>query len=290
MSSLAQVIAFLAPYEFSPTVLLVCGCAALAFHRGRRGIAVRRGRALAFWLGLGLIYAVLQTHFDYYAQHMFFMHRLQHLVLHHVGPFLIAVAAPADVLGAGVPRVVHRYIVVPLRHNRSTHLLYRAIQQPLVAALLFVGLIEFWLIPNVHFYAMLNVPLYDTMNWGMAVDGLLFWWMVFNLRAPDSSDARHYGGRILLLFLVMFPQIVIGAHIALSHRDLYAVYAVCGRIWPLSAQVDQQLGGLITWIPSAMMSIAGALVLMHRWATRGSEAAVVEAAPMTGGGACRNAI
>ena len=119
---------------------------------------------------------------------------------------------------------------------------------------------------------MLNVPLYNAMNWGMAIDGLLFWWMLFNRRHAGSSDERHFGGRILVLFLIMVPQIIIGAFIALSDHDLFAVYAVCGRAWPTSAHVDQQIGGLVTWIPAAMMSIAGALVLLRRWmGTRRSE-------------------
>jgi putative membrane protein len=287
VTSLEQILWFLAPYEFSPTVLAVCALSALLYYRGRRGASGGGGRAPAFWLGLALMYGALQTHYDYYAQHMFFLHRLQHLVLHHLAPFLIAVAAPSGTLAAGLPPAVRRDFVTPLYKTPALNHFYRAIQQPLVAALLFVGLIYLWLIPGVHFLAMLNVPLYDAMNWSMALDGLLFWWMVFNLRAPNSSDAHHYGGRILLLFLVMLPQIVIGAHIALSHHDLYAVYAVCGRIWPLSAQVDQQIGGLITWIPSAMMSIVGALVLLRRWM---NGYAVSAGAGGKGGEECQDAV
>ena len=264
----AEILEFLTPYEFSATVLLICALTAQLYWRGQRHISVGFGRRLAFWFGLILIYAVLQTHYDYYAQHMFFLHRLQHLVLHHLGPFLLAWAAPAAGLAAGLPNTAERWVVAPLRRNRALNVVYRWLQQPLISTLLFVGLIYLWLIPSLHFIAMLNVPLYNTMNWGMALDGLLFWWMVFNLRAPGSSDGRHYGGRILLLFLAMLPQIVLGAYIALSGRDLYDVYAVCGRAWPLTAQVDQQIGGLITWIPSAMMSLAGMLILLRRWLTR----------------------
>jgi len=253
---------FALPYEASPTIVLCCVGAAVLYWRGRHHVTA--GRATAFWIGLTLIYLALQTRFDYYAQHMFFIHRLQHLLLHHVGPFLIAWAAPAGALAAGVPKKFRRgFLLQPL--VRWVAPIYRVLQQPMFAALLFVGLIYLWLIPEIHFTAMLNVPLYNAMNWGMAIDGLLFWWMVFNRRAADSSDARHYGGRILLLFLIMFPQIIIGAYIALSRHELYQSYAVCGRAWPLSPITDQQLGGLITWIPPAMMSIAGALILLRRW-------------------------
>lgn len=265
MTNPTETLDFLAPYEFSPTVLIVCALTAILFLRGQHHTKPGHGRILAFWLGLVLIYLVLQTHYDYYAQHMFFLHRLQHLVLHHLAPFLIAWSAPAAVLAAGLPASVERRMIEPLRHNRILRFVYHWLQQPLIATMLFVGLIYLWLTPSLHFIAMLNIPLYNSMNWGMALDGLLFWWMVFNLRTPYSSDGIHYGGRILLLFLAMPPQIVLGAYIALSERDLYDIYAVCGRAWPLSAHIDQQIGGLITWIPSAMMSLAGMLVLLRRW-------------------------
>ena len=99
---------YLLPWEFSPTVLLSCALGAAIYLRGvlhlRRG-----GRRVGFWaplsflLGVGLIYGVLQTYYDYLSQHMFFVHRLQHLVLHHLGPLLIVVAMPGPVLRAGLP-------------------------------------------------------------------------------------------------------------------------------------------------------------------------------------------
>lgn len=288
-TSVAQVIAFLLPYEFSPTVLLVCGTTALLFYRGRRRVATGHGRAAMFWLGLGLTYFVLQTHYDYYAQHMFFMHRLQHLILHDFAPFLLALAAPAEALAAGLPEVVRLHLVAPSPVKSALRHVYRALQQPLVAALLFVGPIYLWLTPQLHFYAMLNVPLYDGMNWSVTLDGLLFWWVMFNLRAAGGRDANHFGGRILVLFVVMLPESVIGAHVALSHRELYDVYRVCGRAWPLSPDVDQQIGGLITWIPPSLLCIAGALVLLRRWRTQcDGENGRREMETISGGGACRN--
>lgn len=266
---LEQTAAFLVPYEFSPTVLLVCTGAALLYQRGWRRAGGGIGQAVMFWIGLVGMYVVLQTQFEYYAQHSFFMHRLQHLVLHHIAPFLIAVSAPAAILGAGLPASLHRYVVAPLRRNWLLRHLYAAIQEPMVAGAIFVGLIYFWLIPSVHFYAMLNVPLYNAMNWGMAIDGLLFWWMIFNLRVAGSSDMRHYGYRLLVLFLVMFPQIALGAYIALSDHDLFGIYAACGRILPITPLVDQAIGGLLTWVPAAMMSFVGGLVLVYRWNRQG---------------------
>ena len=264
--SAADVLTFLMPYEPSPFVWLVCGMALGLFLVGLRRLR-RRGRGptapavLAFVLGLLLIYVVLQTRYDYYAQHLFSLHRLQHLVLHHVAPFLIAWAAPQAVFAAAVPNSpIRRFAAVP-----GVGPLYRGIQQPVVAGVLFVVLIWLWLVPRLHLYAMLNLPLYNLMNWGMAVDGLLFWWMMFNMGDPRSAPGAYFGLRLLVLALIMAPQILIGSSIALSRQNLYDVYALCGRVLPIDAMTDQQIGGLLTWIPAAMMSVAGALVLARRW-------------------------
>ncbi len=273
----------LLPYEFSPTVLTLCFGAIVIYVRGLahpNSPRISHWRSVAFLAGVLIIYGVLQTRFDYLSQHMFFIHRIQHLVLHHLGPFLIALSAPGEVLLRGMPAGPRDRLLLPFCRHPLVWNLYRGIQQPVVASLLFVGLIYLWLMPSIHFYAMLNVPLYNLMNWGMAIDGLLFWWLIL---APDRHSGSRsitvsHGGRILILFLIMGPQIAIGAYIAFAQHDLYGVYAICGRIWPIPARVDQQLGGLITWIPAAMMSVIGILVVLRRWTRRESDSQQAAAA------------
>jgi putative membrane protein len=64
--------------------------------------------------------------------------------------------------------------------------------------------------------------------------------------------------------LVMFPQIIGGAMIVFNPHDLYAFYDLCGRIYPgLGAHYDQTVGGLIVWIPPAMMSILALLLVLN---------------------------
>ena len=104
-------LAFFEPFEPSPTVWGLCSLALALFAIGywrllRRGTPYKPLPAIAFLIGLGLMYVALQTHYDYYAQHLFLLHRLQHLVLHHLAPFLIAWAAPQAVFAAALPRGV----------------------------------------------------------------------------------------------------------------------------------------------------------------------------------------
>lgn len=240
---------------------------ALALACYLRGLGRRRTRAdlpgaVVFLAGLGLMYAVLQTRIDYYAQHMFFVHRLQHLALHHLGPFLVALSGPSRILAAGAPAPV-RLAGRRLADSAPAGAFYRLLQQPVIAGLLFVGLIGLWLIPAVHFDAMLSTRQYWLMNLSMAVDGLLFWWFMLDPRPPGATPVtRGLGLRILVLWAVMPPQIALGAWIALSPDTLFDVYAVCGRAWPVPPLLDQQLGGLVTWIPAAMMSVLATLVLL----------------------------
>lgn len=263
---LHPVLAFLLPWEFSPTVLAVTLIAAVAYARGWRsarqvGVPAGFWRGLSFYLGLGLIYFMLQSRYDYYGQHMFFMHRLQHLVLHHLGPFLLALAYPGELLLSGMPAWAREQLFRPLQQARLFRGAANVIQHPLVSPVVFVGLLYFWLIPDLHFDAMINADLYKVMNWSMALDGILFWLLMFDPR-PKPAARLSYGRRIFILCAIMLPQIALGAVIGLTTTDIYPIYALCGRAYNLDPITDQHLGGLIIWIPACMMSVIGALVVL----------------------------
>ncbi len=281
MSVLAA-LRFLLPWEFSPVALAACALPAAAYLAGlraRRASGRPEGglRTLAFLVGVGSIYAVMQTHVDFLAQHMFWIHRVQHLVLHHLGPFLIALSAPTETLVAGTPRALARRLA-PVVSNRALRALYRTLQQPVIACTLFVGLIFFWLTPAVHFYAMLIKPIYLTMNWSMLIDGLLFWWLILG---PERAGAPRLATRMAMLVAIAIPQAILGAYLTFRAAPLYDVYGLCGRAFAISPQLDQQLGGLNTWIPPGMMSALGLVVLASRW-MRADERAPLRASGQLG--------
>jgi putative membrane protein len=215
-------------------------------------------RRAVFLMGRVAIYAVLQTRFDYMAQHMFFLNRAQHVVMHHVGPFLIALGWPGATIRAGMLSWARR-----VADDRGLTALVRFLQRPILAAILFVGLFYFWLIPPIHFHAMLDARLYAIMNWSMVLDGILFWSLVLDPR-PKPPARGSFGMRAVLSFAVMFPQILFGAVIAFSTRDLYPYYDLCGRLYPsIGALTDQHIGGIVSWIPPAVMSVLGVLLVLN---------------------------
>ncbi|SES34237.1 putative membrane protein [Tranquillimonas rosea] len=258
------------PYEFSWGIWLAVTLTALWFARGlsRVDSARRPGpwRQAAFWAGLLLIYGVTQTGFEYLAQRMFFTNRLQHVAMHHVGPVLLALSCAGPAILAGGPDWLRRAC-----DSGPARGVMRVTQQPAVAVILFVGLFWFWLIPPVHFVAMLDPVLYALMNWTMVLDGILFWALVLDTRPSPPARVR-FGLRAALAVGVMFPQILLGALITFSQSDIFPYYAFCGRYFPgISAVTDQQIGGIVIWIPPAMMSVVGLLVVVGNMRRAGAE-------------------
>ena len=253
---------FWAPWDFSWVEFLA---AALGLWWYARGVALTptaeqpsAWRHASFAVGVMLIYAVLQTHYDYMAQHMFFLNRLQHLIMHHLGPFLIALAWPGASVRRAMPAPLGRLV-----ENRRLLRVVRWVQQPIVGAPLFVGLIDLWLIPAVHFRAMIDHQLYEVMNFSMVADGLLFWCLVLDPR-PSPPARVSFPVRMITVVAVMFPQIILGSYIAFASRDLYTFYDLCGRLFPsMGALNDQHLGGLIIWIPASMMSSAAFMLVLN---------------------------
>ncbi|MEM5419552.1 cytochrome c oxidase assembly protein [Paraburkholderia ferrariae] len=256
---------WLQPWEPSPTVMICTMLAAVLFVRGKRHARVSLARQLSFWFGLGALYVVLHTRLDYYFEHEFFMHRAQHLVLHHLGPFFIALAYPGAALRAGIPFRWRQRFVRPALAARPVRVALDIVMHPVVAVGLFVGLIYFWLFSPIHLIAMLDWRLYRVMNWSMVLDGLLFWWLVLDSR-PAPPARLSPGKRVLVVIAAIPPQIVLGAFIFFTPHELYPVYSICGRAFTwLSPMRDQQIGGLLLWIPGSMMSVVGALVALRHW-------------------------
>ncbi len=255
------------PWEPSAVVVVVFAGAVWLYWRGQRRSPMTAPwyRQLLFWAGLLIIYTGLHTRLDYYAEHEFFIHRIQHMGLHHMGPFLIALGYPGITMRRGLPvRFRTRWLKPPLQWGPVRSVL-AVLLHPFVAALIFVGLIYLWLWPAVHFEAMLDWRLYRVMNFSMAADGMLFWWLILDHR-PRPPARLSPGVRVFVALAVILPQILIGAYISLTKTDLYPIYSLCGRAFAgIPAIMDQHIGGLILWIPSSMMSVLAALIGFAHW-------------------------
>ncbi|MGH8155670.1 MAG: cytochrome c oxidase assembly protein [Rhodanobacteraceae bacterium] len=267
MNALMDFLRWWIPWEPSATVVIVFAGAVWLYVRGvrRSPMTAPWHRQAFFWVGMLMMYVGMHTELDFYAEHEFFIHRIQHLGLHHLAPFLIVLGYPGVTMRRGLPVRWRARWLKPALRWAPVRVFLDVLLNPWVAALLFVGLIGLWLTPSVHFDAMLDWRLYHVMNFSMAVDGLLFWWLILDHRPRPPARLAPLM-RTFIAFIVIPPQLIGGAYIALTSTDLYPIYSLCGRAFAgISPLADQHLGGLIIWIPSGMMTALGGLIALGHW-------------------------
>lgn len=255
-----EVLSWLVPWEFSPTLLISFTVAIVLFVRGSRIKRVSVARQALFWSGIVLLYLSLHTLLDYYAERMFFMHRIQHLVLHHLGPLVLMAAYPGSVMRAGLPLSWR----ARLRRFNATlpgRSIIAVMTNPIFVPALFVFLVIVWLVPSIQFYSMLDWRLYRLMNWSVVISGFMYWNLILDRRVSPPA-AMSPGGRVISPIVTMAPQMVAGAIIAFTDRDLYPLFDLCGRAIAMEATTDQSIGGLTMWIPAALTEVIGLLVAL----------------------------
>ncbi len=251
---------FWLPWEFSWGEYLATALTLVWFARGLKLLPKEKHpplwRSICFVTGVISFWIVLQTRIDYYAQHMFFVHRAAHFVLHHLGAFLIALGMSGPVLFAGMPDFLK-----PVVTSRPVQAAASFLQHPVMAPFLFVGLLYFWLIPQIHTRVMLDANLYELMNWTMAINGVMFWSLILDSRSKPPARLSHLM-RAALILVIELPQMVLGSVLSLTEHDIYPVYTICGRVLDMTALNDQHYGGLIIWLPGTLTSFAAMIVVL----------------------------
>jgi putative membrane protein len=259
------------------------------------GMAARAGRQnplpwwrhASFFGGLILVFIALQSPADIISEHVFAVHQVQHLLLHTVGPMFLMLAAPQILLTAGTPEILRRWVLAPIMENRAVRGFFRLLAQPVVATLLFIGSLYFWQIPHYHNLALLNNGVHYLMHATMLVAGLVFFWRVFDPR-PAPLGAR-YGVRLAMLWITVVGNILIGTILTLKNSVLYPAYDQLGRWFGFTALPDEQLGGIVLWIPGSMMCLLAILVVVALWGSQEARAderrqrGIAPGAPRPGG-------
>jgi putative membrane protein len=261
---MATLLKWLVPWEFSWIFLAIFLSTCVLYLRGSRRLSVSFGRKLAFWTGMAIIYLSLQTYLDYYAEHEFFMHRIQQLLLHHLTPLLIVATYPATILRAGLPLGWRLRVLRPLQRSWPWRLISGVILNPVLATLLFVVFVLIWLIPSLQTLAMLDWRIYRFMNWTMLISGFAYWSLVLDHR-PHPPGRMTAGLRVLSPAVTMTPQILAGAIVTFSKADLYPIFEICGRAFTFNVLTGQLIGGVITWVPAALIESIGGLLALRQW-------------------------
>jgi putative membrane protein len=257
-----------AGWTFTPEILIgllilaALYAAGLRRQRGRDN-AGSPWRHVNFFCALAAWFIALQSPLDALAEHSFFLHQVQHLLLQTVAPMIFMLAAPQRLLAAGMPALLRRWMLAPILSSRALRGLFGFLVQPWIAALLLVASLYAWHWPPYHDRALLDEGVHYWMHTSMLAAGLLFYGCVFDPR-PAPLGAR-YGVRMNVLWFTMTANMLLGAALALKDTALYGAYDQVGRLWDLSALQDERVGGLIMWIPGSAACVPAFLALLHIW-------------------------
>jgi cytochrome c oxidase assembly factor CtaG len=211
---------------------------------------------------------------------LFSIHMTQHELLMVVAAPLLVLGRPALVMLWAFPRNVSRGAVRHLRANGGARV-WHVLTNPFVASLLHALALWIWHAPALYAATATSAWMHLWQHASFLGSALLFWHaMLFGPRRAAGS-----GLAVLYLFLTALHSGALGALLTFTTTVWYAHYATTAGAWGLSALEDQQLGGLIMWVPAGMIYMVAALALFARWLhptdERGTEqiAGAAEAAP-----------
>jgi cytochrome c oxidase assembly factor CtaG len=192
-------------------------------------------------------------------EQFFSVHMVQHLLLSLVAPPLLLLSASMPVLLWALPprdRVTLGRLVGqpgPIRWSlqRLTH--------PLVALMLFVGAQWIWHQPVAYDWALENRWAHYFEHLCFFFTAILFWWPIVG--APPLPSPLSYPARLGYTFMAWLPSSLLGAGISLARAPLYPFYVASAQTSGVDPTFDQQLAGLIMWVPGDLVFAAILLIL-----------------------------
>lgn len=249
----------LSPWLLLPLALLVAlhvvGLARLWRRAGvGRGIAVPEAAAFAS----GVLALLLATTWplDVLGEWSLAAHMAQHMLL-------LAVVPPLLLAGRPLATAAH---ALPARWARALHATTAAATQcaalALTAASVAHALVMWcWHLPAATSAALAHDGVHWAMHGSFLVAGLWFWAALWRcIREPGTGA----GAGVIALVAVMMQMGLLGGLLTFAPRPLYPDYVLRAPSLGLDPLADQQLAGLLMWVPSCVPYLVGALLLLWR--------------------------
>jgi cytochrome c oxidase assembly factor CtaG len=245
-------------WDFQPTVIVGClllGAGYLAWSQFKF-----QPRAAAFYGGLGVLVFALISPIDGLGDtYLFSAHMIQHLLL-------ILISAPLFVIG--LPEAPIRKLLEQPKINR----IEQRLSHPAIALLIAVGVVWVWHFPAFYNFALSNESIHAFQHLTFLVSATIFWWPVFT----PLEERRMQAPMVLLyIFLASLADAILGIILTFVPAGLYSIYlhpedpwhilTILRDTWGISPQVDQQLGGLVMWVPGSLIYLAALLGCVLRW-------------------------
>jgi putative membrane protein len=242
--------------------------AALIYGRGIHRCAVTGRpvsilRQISFGGGLSLLFVTTQWPFADWAHELFYVHQIGIMAARIAAPMLIILARPAGALVAGMPRLLRDRMLRPGLSAEAVRFAWRVLAHPVAIMALYVTSLYLWELPAAQAAALSHVAVGLMMHLSLLLTGLLFWGCVLG-RRPAPHGTTH-GARLMMIWIAILTQIVLGAYITVKTTVLYAAYTAGEQAMMVAPIIDESRGGFFIWIPSGLLSLLALIVVIDMW-------------------------
>jgi cytochrome c oxidase assembly factor CtaG len=254
-------------WEWDPWIvapLAVCGAlyssGIARLWRTRAGRAIRKWEAACFASGWIVLLVALCSPVHELSESLFAAHMVQH-------ELLMAVAAPLLVLGRPLvptlwalpPRA--RIMAARATRSRAWRNFWHLASRPADAWVLHAAAIWAWHMPVLFQLALRSDFAHAIQHACFLGSGLLFWWALIHGRGARIGR----GASVLYVFTTAMHTGLLGAMMTIARTPWYPAYAPREAALGMSPLQDQQLAGLIMWIPASIPYLIAALLLLAAW-------------------------
>jgi putative membrane protein len=253
----------LSDWALDPSLIYVA-LAACLYLLGSQGRGRPKPReAVAFVASLLTIVIALDSPIDVYADQLFWVHMLQHVLLLTVAPPLFLLGHPWPRMWRALPLGPRTAVARTVIHARWTSPL-RALARPLPAFILFNATIVFWHIPAAYDLTLTNGTVHALEHAMFFFTGLLFW-----ARVIDPGPLRPrlvWPTRIAFVTGAMVVSWLLSLTLVFIPRAIYSYYAALpSRPGGISALTDQQLAGGVMWVLGSIAYTITFIIGFYRW-------------------------
>ncbi|HZU34077.1 MAG TPA: cytochrome c oxidase assembly protein [Candidatus Angelobacter sp.] len=253
---------WLTAWSFEPWVIAGLAVTMLIYLLGLRNMRVKvpKSQRIFFIAGMAALALTLLSPIHKLGSELFSVHMTQH-------ELLMLVVAPLLVFGRpGTPMLWALPFDARIKLTRMIHWVFLekiwAIGSAPFAVWILHGItLWLWHVPLLYQATLDNEFVHAAQHTTFLGTALLFWWTLFYGRGGRMG----YGTAVAYIFTTAVHTSVLGALLTCSSRLWYPAYLGRTEAWGLTALQDQQLGGLIMWVPAGLVYIALGLWLFAAW-------------------------
>ena len=230
------------------------------WRKAGAGRGVRPWQAAAFAAGLLSIAVALLSPVAWLSEILFSVHMTQHEILMLISAPLLVFGQPLVGMLWALPAST-RAGWAGWSRRRSVAIAWHALTAPLAVFLLHAAAVWIWHAPALYEAALGSAGIHALEHLSFVLTAALFWWGMVHGRYGRMA----YGAGVLYVFLTAIHTSVLGALMTISPGVLYPSYLHAAAPWRIDALQDQQLAGLLMWVPSGLVFIVFGLALFAAW-------------------------